>query len=69
MEPRVPFKKASDTFGPMGQPPVPEKNDVTWHMTQQMGEEFHDLCGANILIRMESAVQAEAPVPGRDGNG
>ena len=33
MEPRVLFEKAGDTLGPVGQPPVPEKNDVTRHMT------------------------------------
>ena len=50
METGMMSEKSPDTHSTMGQSPVPEKNDVAAHMTQEIGEEFHHLWGANILV-------------------
>lgn len=68
MEPGMLVKIEPNALGAVREPPIPEQHDVSPEVMQEVVKELHHLCGTDILIGMESAVQAELSRLGRNHN-
>jgi len=69
MEPGVFVQVVPNALGPMGKPPVPEQHNMSPQLMQEVVKKLHHLYRANILVRVESAVEPKAPGLRRDHNG
>jgi len=61
---RVWLEKLGNDLRSVRQSTIPEKNQRSADMTQEMPEELKNLLSADVLIGMKSTIQSEAPASG-----